>query len=107
MEAWKKWISRGLARSRKSARWESMIECVAQRSEPAIWRLVEGRAGSLSAAQARGYIRARGQVIVQRELFIAQGTRPDSADKQPIADAILERIVDRIMAKTHPERLAA
>lgn len=89
---------------------EDLVYRIAARCEPAVWARISATAFSMDPAQARGYIRARSTLIVNREVSIATSAvsevTPSMIEriKHGVADELVRVLAGRI-AKQHPAKL--
>jgi hypothetical protein len=79
---------------RNRARWAAVVDRVAARSKTAVWQRVRDRVTSMSPARARGYIRARSTVIIEREMGIVAVEQADlsAGQRAQIFQQVRERI---------------
>lgn len=82
------------------ARVSALIERIVSRSHGAIWRRVRERAPTMTPNEARGYIRARAALVVEREVGIASTEAPELADIhwKTVALEASQRLVRRTLA---------
>jgi hypothetical protein len=81
-------------------------ERVAGRSRQRVWQRIEHRIGSLAAAEARGYIRARAATIIDDELdkLIAQEGTKVAGNRDRISALASELLMQAILSSTHAAR---
>lgn len=86
----------------------SLVDRVVARSHSAVWQRVRDRAWSMSPYQARGYIRARAALIVEREMTIAVAELPEFPQTQLdfVTDVVRQRLVERTLADVSRMRQA-
>ena len=65
---------------------EDLTKKIAARCEPAVWARIQAIVQSLDPAQARGYIRARAALIVNREVNIA------TQCLEEVSESLIERV---------------
>ncbi len=82
------------------ARVSALIDRIVSRSHGALWRRVRDRAPVMTQNEARGYIRARAALVIEREIGIASTEAPELADThwQIIASEVSERLLGRTLA---------
>lgn len=87
--------------SRRIARWNALVDQVAGASVEAVCRRVELRAGAMTPAEARGYIRARSAGIVHQKADYALAHRPTSivARREALIEQAREEVVRRVMGR--------
>jgi hypothetical protein len=89
---------------------EDLTRKISARSEAAVWARVKSHAVYMDPAQARGYIRARAALVLNRELAIATRGLVDVTErilaqvKQAASDAIVRQAM-AIIAMQHPAEL--
>ena len=91
------------------ARVSALIDRIVSRSHGAIWRRVRDRAPVMTPNEARGYIRARTALVIEREIGIASTEAPELADSHwdMIASEATQRLVRRTLADAMRLREAA
>lgn len=82
------------------ARVSALIDRIVSRSHGAIWRRVRDRAPVMAPNVARGYIRARAALVIEREIGIATSEAPELAEVHwnVIASEATQRLVRRTLA---------
>jgi hypothetical protein len=98
-----------LARLFTSQRPELLADKVAFRSRHAVWERVSRRIHSLSGAEARGYIRARGAAILEPEtdkLIREEGGKAASL-RDKILHGATETVIRVVMEQAQSSRPAA
>lgn len=89
---------------------EDLTRKISARCEAAVWARVKSHAPFMDPAQARGYIRARAALVLNRELAIATKGLDGLTDrilaqvKQDSSDSIV-RQTQAIIAAQHPAEL--
>lgn len=73
---------------------------LAKRSWPRIWERVQGRAASMTLAEARGYVRAHSAPIVQEMVTAALRNQPALESQRA---AIVERTTDEVLEQATAE----
>jgi hypothetical protein len=88
-------------------RTAEMAERVAGRSRMAVWQRVSQRLGSLGAAEARGYVRARALVVIHDETdrLIEQEGQKLVRHRQKIVDLATGAIIRMIASQLEQKRL--
>ncbi|MCP4192128.1 MAG: hypothetical protein GY768_16065 [Planctomycetaceae bacterium] len=86
----------------------SIVDRVVIRSHHAVWQRVRERAWSMTPYEARGYIRARAALVVEREMSIVLAELNDfpSVHAPLVAAAVSERLVDRTLGDVSRMRRA-
>lgn len=89
---------------------EELTKKISARSEAAVWARIKSHAPMMDPAQARGYIRARSALIVNRELAIATNGTTDMTDalRDRIKESTFDAVVRQMMASIatqHPAEL--
>jgi hypothetical protein len=81
-------------------------ERVAGRSRQRVWQRIQHRITSLSAAEARGYIRARSSVIIDDEIdrLITQEGAKAAGNRDRIFALASEMLMQSILTTTHATR---
>jgi hypothetical protein len=95
-----RWIDRllGLGANRKLAQ---LVSQVARLSETEVATALDGRMTTMSAAQARGYIRARARLTVEDRaafVFSSGKMRPPTTLFAAASAQALDRVVGRLVA---------
>lgn len=87
--------------SRHRARWNSLVDQVAGASVDAVCRRVELRAGVMTPAEARGYIRVRSTHVVRQKADFALAHRPAAlvARRETLIEEAREEVVRRVMGR--------
>ena len=82
-------------------RIQEMAERVAGRSRLAVWQRVMDRLPTLSPAEGRGYLRARGFSVIREETsrLIAQEGRKVAAQREEIDEAAMQLLIEMISAQ--------
>ena len=86
-----------------------LAERVAGRSRLAVWNRVASRAGTLAAAEARGYVRARAIAIVQAETdrLIEQEGLSVAKMRERIVAAAMDDLIESLLVQFQQRRGAA
>lgn len=80
-----------------------LAERVAGRSRQQVWQRIQSRVGELSAAEARGYIRARAAYVVVEEtdrLIQQEGARA-ARIRNRLIDLAGEMLIQSLLSSTH------
>lgn len=94
----------------------NLIDRIVARGQHAVWQRVRDRVASMSKHQARGYIRVRATLVIERELSIAIAQMDGLNDSQTqyvhelVRDQLVERVLSdagRLSRATQPLRRAA
>lgn len=89
---------------------EDLTRKISARCEAAVWARIKSVAPMMDPAQARGYIRARAAMVLNREVAIATQGLDDVTDslivkvKQSASDTIVRQMLSNI-ATQHPSEL--
>jgi len=95
---------------------ELLADKVASRSRVAVWNRVARRLHTFAGAEARGYIRARGAEVIEREtdLLIAEEGAKAARHREEILHAAGESVIRLVLEQSHlsqrhslPKRRAA
>lgn len=83
-----------------------LAERVAGRSRQQVWQRIQHRIGSLTAAEARGYIRARSANVIEDELdrLITQEGAKAAGNRDRISALASEMLMQSILTSTHAMR---
>lgn len=89
---------------------EDLTKKIAARCETAVWARVLDVAPSMDPAQARGYVRARAALVINREVQIATQSMTDVTDSliQRVRESTSNVIVRKMtaaIATQHPTEL--
>lgn len=84
---------------RNESRMVSVVDRVAARAQNAVWQRVRDRVLNMGVHEARGYIRARATLIIEREMAIVAGEEPTlrSTHLEEVAEAVRHRVVRRLL----------
>lgn len=96
------WFSALAFPSWNRTRLASLVDRVAARSQNAVYQRVKDRLSSMNVHQARGYIRARAALVLEREMGIvmAEVTDLSSAQRESILEGARHRVVRRLMLES-------
>jgi hypothetical protein len=87
---------------------EALVKSIVDRCEPAVWDRAGDRAIAMSAAEARGYLRARAAAVaeVQVDRAMQIRSRSEPTFRQLLLDGVKNEIVrqlhKRILNARHP-----
>jgi hypothetical protein len=89
-----------IAQLRRRERLTIMARRIAERSLDEVARRVVGLGPEMSAAESRGYIRARAAIVICREvnLLLALNRHVHFDDRTRLTHLATEEVVDRLMA---------
>ncbi|MCA9150644.1 MAG: hypothetical protein KDA92_15135 [Planctomycetales bacterium] len=84
---------------RNESRLLSVVDRVSARAQNAVWQRVRDRVLNMGVHEARGYIRARAALVIEREMAIAAGEEPtlSASHLSEINDAVRHRVVRRLL----------
>ena len=91
---------------RPSERLTEIAQRVAERSQREVAQRVAGRTAGMSAAERRGYIRARSAVIIQREsaVALAETQQPRAADRAALVELATNAVIAAVSSATVTSR---
>ncbi len=99
------------ARSRTEDKLAKLTRRIVERTRGEVTRRLLGLRADMSNAEARGYIRARAAVVVQREvnLALSRERRLKPSDRQRLIGMVTDALVDSIFSQgvTSGHRVAA
>jgi hypothetical protein len=77
----------------------SLVDRVAARVQTPVWLRVRDRIPAMGVHEARGYIRARAALVIDREVAIAVASEPtlQSGQRELIKVAVGNRVVRRLL----------
>lgn len=83
-----------------------LAERVAGRSRQQVWQRIQHRVSTLSAGEARGYIRARSASVIEDEIdrLISQEGAKAAGNRDRIAALASEMLMQSILTSTHALR---
>ena len=95
-----------LSLGRPTVRLTEIAQQVAQRSQREVTQRVAGRTAGMSAAERRGYIRARSAVIIQREsaVALAETQQPRAADRAALVELATNAVIAAVSSATVTSR---
>jgi hypothetical protein len=80
---------------------------VARRCEGAVWERVAPRLAEMTSSEARGYVRARGALVVERQIELLRLTRPEiAANRSAVVEHSLNVVVNRVLDQYRARRFA-
>lgn len=98
-------------RSRTEERLAKLASRIVERSRSDVTRRVLGLRADMSTSEARGYIRARAAVVVQREVNVALGRERHlrTSDRRRLIAMVMDALVDGVFGQgvTSGHRVAA
>jgi len=94
----------------RQADYTDLLNRVVSRSQPAIWSRVLPAIATMDPPQARGYIRARGILIIRRELEIAAPTSLGPSARHVVlaraTEAVIKNMVLELASRRPDQQLA-
>lgn len=77
----------------------SVVDRVAARVQNSVWQRVRDRVSGMGVHEARGYIRARSALVIEREMAIVAAEEPTLKPAQllEVAHAVRHRVVRRLL----------